>query len=272
MVLPTNPNTTDARLTCSASALRRHRVDTGPLPSRGAGRLRRAPRRVRPGVLAFTLLELTLALFLMAVLIGGLTMSLGNGLNAWERGKLQSSRAQEVRVAMDLLAGDLRNAVLSPDRPLTWFVGTDQSDLNGDHDELSCTTDSQPLELYLGVNPTSADATAPTSDLAEVQYRVELSDPSNGGLIRRRQNPPDEDQEAGGDEAVVSKWVTSLNLRYYDGEQFVDDWETSEENQQLPLSVEILCTFQPVDTDQPVVPLTYRTVVPILRATRSQQQ
>ncbi|NCO96135.1 MAG: hypothetical protein GW880_32930, partial [Armatimonadetes bacterium] len=96
----------------------------------------------------------------MAVLIGGVTMSLGNGLNAWERGKLQSSRAQEVRIAMDLLAGDLRNAVLSSDRPLTWFVGTDQSDPNGDQDELSFTTDSQPLELYLGVNPTSADATA----------------------------------------------------------------------------------------------------------------
>jgi len=202
----------------------------------------------------------------MAILVGGLSMSLGNALNAWDRGRAQAARAQEVRVALDVLARDLRNAFLDEQRPLTWFIGEDFANGDSDTDELYLTANSRPMALYLGADPSLEEPARAYSDLCEIQYRVELDDAEYRGLVRREQNPPDDDPEDGGVEEILSEWVTSLSLRYFDGEDFVDDWETSEEDQQLPRAVEIYCTFEPIEESQQALPVTYRTVVPLLRA------
>jgi hypothetical protein len=58
---------------------------------------------------------------------------------------------------------------------------------------------------------------------------------------------------------LISKAVTGLKLEYFDGADWLADWQTDEENLRLPHAVSIELTLRDVRGDEDV----YRTIVSI---------
>lgn len=65
-------------------------------------------------------------------------------------------------------------------------------------------------------------------DLAEVSYNLVADEQGRTVLFRREQVPVQAPFDEGGADAEVSDKVTSLSLRYYDGAEWQDTWDSTD--------------------------------------------
>jgi hypothetical protein len=82
-------------------------------------------------------------------------------------------------------------------------------------------------------------AAGPQSDVAQVSWRLEAQEDGALALVRWERTPPDseylreEGMEVSQDPAmvrtVVSRSVTGFNLRFFDGTEWLEEWDTSAE-------------------------------------------
>jgi general secretion pathway protein J len=184
----------------------------------------------------FTLLEVLLALTLLAVLMT-LVEGVYSGVSRSSRDAAQDTReVHEAAVFLDRLANEISAAYVSPPADPTlstsWFVLT--LDIDG-RASLAFTTRLSPEE------PSDALTGRP----AEVAYYVERDEDGVARLRRRSSWEVDTDPEEGGlpYDALPDLALTRLDIQCYDGEEWHDTWDSRERTQApyLPsaLSVEI---------------------------------
>lgn len=93
---------------------------------------------------------------------------------------------------------------------------------------------------HLPVNPMIT-----AGDLAEVGYALSFDDGETTGILSRRtQVPPEIPEDNGGVAYELSRRVRSLDLRYYDGEDWMDEWDSQDVSREhtfgkLPREIEI---------------------------------
>jgi len=181
---------------------------------------------------AFTLLELLVAMTLMVVAASCLYSALYTGFKA-RRSAISAVEPTALAInAIELLKQDIYG-VLSPSGVLAGaFVGIDSYGANG--------VDSDSLEFF--TTHIYADDDYPAGGLGKIELALEEDtdeDHENYRLVRRVTSnllPP---RTIEADDQVLCRNVTSLNLLYFDGDGWVDEWDSTADANSLPLAVQI---------------------------------
>ncbi len=196
-------------------------------------------RRPRHGQRGFTLMEIALAVGIVAVM-GSITWgSLSQSFDAYETVKDIDQRYHNVRVAMNRMSREISMAFITqPGRDFgqeqmwkTIFIGKSGSDFS----ELQFTSFAHEVMRE----------DAKESDQCEIGYTVERDeeDREKRNLVRRVDPRIDREPEKGGPVAVLAEGIKKLKFRYFDpkDDDWTDEWSTErpETLNRLPTIVEI---------------------------------
>ena len=199
----------------------------------------------------FTLLELIAASAIMAAIALTLYSAMRVGFRARDRVLAAVGPARAGEVAIDLVRRDLESALPPTGLISEAFIGGPGPDL----------PESSAVQFYtMGRPPVAMTTPAPRSDLgmrsAGTQgddptagycaQRVELTlrpPPSGGGLpvlVRRVWrnvlSPTEEEPE----EEILCRDVTAFHVRYFDGTQWLDDWDSTQFGDTVPMALEVM--------------------------------
>jgi type II secretion system protein J len=203
---------------------------------------------VRPNVASqekagFTLIEMVISGALMTIILASAYVCLSAGISSQKLIDSRSDAVQGARVALSLMAADLRSAV-----PLSKefeFIGMRRVLEGEDADNLDIATRNYvPRKAYEG-------------DWCEVSYFVE-KDPATKTLtlFRRRDATRDPEPLSGGTREEIARGLLGLRFEYYDGYDWYDEWGDPEGKKKtsafpepnvsgLPEAVRVTLTFDP---------------------------
>ncbi len=201
------------------------------------------------GAHGFTLLELMLALAIAAVLATSLYAAMQAAYTAKKSAESAVEPPRTAELAMEWLAADFQNALPPTGILAGAFVGSDAQDERGrDADDVVLyTTTESPY------NPDLANG-----DVKMVELLVTVPDNSTDHVLVRRvsRNLLSQVETTPTDE-VLCRGVGGFNVRYYDGTQWVDTWDSTQQGDVLPTAVEVTLELdRPTAANQP--PRTFR--------------
>jgi general secretion pathway protein J len=184
----------------------------------------------RPTARAFTLLEVLVTTALVAVLAGSLYASLSIAFRARRSALAATDPVRKAELAVELLGEDLRCAVVPSGVFAGPFLGQDGQDDRGH--------DSDSLVLY-----STTSSPEPAEGIGDIK-NVELGcEPSDDGktrvlvrLITTNLRPPRAVEPV---REVLCRGVFALNLRYFNGSEWADNWDSTTEDNTLPCAVEV---------------------------------
>ena len=169
---------------------------------------------------AFTLIELVVSGALMSVILVGGYLCLTAGTGSQRLVEARSDAAQSGRVALGMIAADLRSAVqLSKDYE---FIGMRRLIEEIDADNIDFATRNYvPKKLDEG-------------DWCETSYFVE-KDAQTGELVLFRRRDPTADPEplSGGNREELIRGVKGFHLEYYDGWDWYEEWGDPEDKERF---------------------------------------
>ncbi len=187
----------------------------------------------------FTLLEVLIAVAIMSVLALMLYSSLYIGVKARESSLEAISPYNEIYAAFEYIRKDL-SCVLSPGGTLAGdFIGTDQTGTGGQAaDILSMfTTSAKTADGGIG------------SNIIKVEYLLEAEEATDeyelindeAAVVLKRNTTANllAPVTAEATTQVTARNITGLNLRYYDGDEWLDAWDSSQNDNSLPRAVEV---------------------------------
>jgi len=194
---------------------------------------------VRKNKSGFTLLEMLLAMSMMSMLAGSLYASLHIAFRARDSAAAAIDPPRTAELALELLRQDIES-VLPPIGILAGeFIGTDAQDESGQ--------DADTLILH-----SSAHNVAPgerASEIRQVELAFEpLSEGEEPVLVRRITTnllAPEVPEPV---EEVLCRNVRALNLSYFDGYDWLDNWDSTTQGNALPVAVEV---FLEIDLAEP---------------------
>ena len=189
----------------------------------------------------FTLLELLVALAMTAVLAGSLYATLRVAFNARRAADEAVGTVRRLELTMELMRADIRSAVVPSGILAGEFLGIDAADAAGEaHSDI----------LLLHRTADGALATDGAGDIRRVEFMCEPAEDGEGLILLRRVttnllatrvvDPVDE---------VLCRGVGALELRYFDGVDWLDSWDSGVRDNALPLAVEV--TLQLIDEEDP---------------------
>jgi len=180
---------------------------------------------------AFTLLELLVAMTMTAVLAGSLYATLGMAFQARRVADEAVGDIRRLELTMELMRADIRSAVVPSGILAGEFIGIDESEEAGeglgDSLLLHCTADGGVLADGAG-------------DIRTVEFVCEADEDGEGMVLLRRMtsnllttkvlDPVEE---------VLCRGVDAFELRYFDGVDWLDNWDSGNQDNALPLAVEV---------------------------------
>jgi prepilin-type N-terminal cleavage/methylation domain-containing protein len=212
-----------------------------------------ATRSGKSALAGFTLLELIIALGITAMLAASLFASLHIAFKAKQSADRTVAPTQTADLAMEILRADLEAAQPPHGLLIKTFEGTDgQDDRGNPGDTLTfyCNADA-PLHV------------SGTGDIKQETLLIETPQGSNdhvlvrqtiGNLLAQVDQQPDEE--------VICRHVWSFNLRYYDGLQWQDSWDSTVNSNTLPAAVEVTLEIKPPDAPADAPPIYLRRIFP----------
>jgi hypothetical protein len=188
----------------------------------------------------------------VAILVGGITLSISTSLKVWERSKETADLNQEARAIIEVLSRDIRGAYLGIHRRGGYFLAGASGDQKATGPALEFTTESSAV-TRAALRPPELQATPteqtgpPATDFVAVRYELlEGRATSRPGLYRTtwvapsanwlQEQPPMSD--AVGVE-LISESVVGVRFRYYDDDKWVDSWATTPDKNRLPEAVAV---------------------------------
>jgi prepilin-type N-terminal cleavage/methylation domain-containing protein len=181
---------------------------------------------------AFTLLELMVAMVLMVVVASCLYTALYTGFRAYRSALSAVEPTLQAINAIELLKEDI-DGVLPPGSNLAGaFTGTDSAGTKG--------VDADSIEFY--TTHIYADDDQLVGGLGKIELLLETDPNSQDGsylLVRRLTTNLLAPKEAEAAEQVLCRRVVSMNLRYFDGSGWVNEWDSTADANSLPLAVEV---------------------------------
>lgn len=180
----------------------------------------------------FTLLEMLVALALVGVIAGALYGSLYIAYKAHERAHAAITPIRRAELAATLIRRDIES-VLPPTGILAAeFVGEDATDDSGrPADALvvhCCSHVPQEGEPASDIRKVELTCETLEEDIEETQAIIRRSTTS---LLATETPDPIED--------VLCRDVLAFNLRYFDGTEWLDAWDSTTQSNDLPLAVEV---------------------------------
>ena len=183
----------------------------------------------------FTLLEVLVAMALMSMLAATLYASLHVAFRARNSVERVGEQSRAGQLALDMVRRDL-SQTLPPKGILAGaFTGTDIQEDNG--------TDIDSVTFYAAGNTPPADT--PESDVCMVTIGLGEDDEGKRALTRNittnllASETPEPKTE------VLCRNVKGLNLRYFDGTDWQDAWDSTQYSDSAPLAIEVTLTLKP---------------------------
>lgn len=194
---------------------------------------------------AFTLLELLIALSLMALLMGSAYEVLRLARRAQDRAQEAVEIHQVARACLDRIRMDLEGLVQEAG-PFNTGLWAEDGPLNRDGVEYPgdyatfLTASNVPRIAARRLDPNDTEALT-DPDLLEIQYAVGSTADTGLGLVRsvkRRLNCTLAREEDLWRQEVLAEEVLGLNFRWFDGSEWQETWD-SESLEAFPEAVEI---------------------------------
>lgn len=187
---------------------------------------------------AFTLLELLIAMTMMSIIALSLYTSMSIGFKARESAESRVEKGRAGEIAVELIRGMLTSSLIPNGILAGEFEGEDERDEYG--------YDADTLVFY------TADYNPAEDELACDIEKVELGmsvreDTEERVIIRKITTNLLSPKTLYPEEEVLCGGVRSWNLRYYDGNDWVDEWDSSDNDNALPKAVEITIVFEDSD-------------------------
>lgn len=210
----------------------------------------------------FTLLELLLAVAMIATLGLALYASMSIGFRARRSAHAQVAAMREASIVMDIAQQDLQS-VLPPRGTLAGpFIGNPTNATTGIASEGS-------LDFYtLGrdaMSPADEEKEAPFSEgPRHVQLVLQAGAESGRGvLVRRVTRNLLATSTAEADEEVLARNVSAFDLRFFDGETWQTAWDSTQLADTLPVAVELTIELADRDGGADARPYRATQVVPL---------
>jgi type II secretory pathway component PulJ len=231
----------------------------------------------------FTLIEILVTTVITMMIIGSVYASFRTSLNAYQRTETRIIMLQRCRSALDRIAQDMSNLFYVEESDTEtagelMLMAQDFSDRETamDKDMISfvAIVDPNLEEYYVALEESESftvideeEENPLPSDLARIVYYVGPSpeDETVQSLMRiETANLDTEELESMLEElmgsspseelleelqsSVLVDYVAGLNVRYFDGEDWVDEWDMEEEGVGLPNAIEITLTITDANT------------------------
>ena len=215
----------------------------------------------------FTLLELAIAMTFVALLAGGIAISISTCLNVWRRSMEIADLNQEARAVIETISRDLRGAHLGLYRDAGFFIASQASVSESPFDRIALTTEgsgvSRAALLPDELRAAPQEERPPISDFVGVAYHwAEGERGAPAGLYRTTWVVPLASQWQGitpVDSELLSSSLTRLDLRYFDGEEWLTDYDSRAEWNRLPAAVYLQFGL----LDQRQKEHDFQTIIPI---------
>ena len=191
----------------------------------------------------FTLLELILAVMVTAVVSAALFTSLSGAFRARRQVEDHLSGRETARSVLATVRSDLEAVPPAGGRIGGVLIGENASGMmDSEADALT----------YITANPNLKSA-QDLADLRGIELRLlkSESDPDHYVLARLVTGnllatvTPEPSLQ------VLARRVVSLNFRYYDGGDWVDEWDSTERDNALPLAIEVSLVVAPTLSREP---------------------
>ncbi len=187
----------------------------------------------------FTLLELLVAIGIVAVLLSILYSTFNAVVRSTEQVEDVAEVSLMARISLSLMTRDLRSAYWRPPQPgipsgFSLFVGTDEERDGRPSDSLSFTALSHARVIDGNQDPA----------LSHLDYALAaVPDQSTWVLLHREETNLLSLSGVTLEEFELAEKIHGLNLRYFDGEIWSNEWDAVERNA-LPKAVEIRIIFR----------------------------
>ena len=170
----------------------------------------------------FTLIEMIVALAATGLILGAAYTTLFSGLDSYRYSAYRGETFSILQRALDRIFDDLSSAHLSASGGR--FVIENDSIETEEYGEIPLDR----LRFQSLVSKISWDD-RPQEDLAEIEYFVD-NDPETPPrwLVRRIQSPVDSDLSSGGVIHLAGPRVLGIDIRAFDGAQWVEEWDSSD--------------------------------------------
>jgi type II secretion system protein J len=188
----------------------------------------------------FTMIEMIVALAMVAIVAASLTSSLWASYHTAKQAEAAVAPTDQASIALEYLCDDLQNS-LTPNttnaQPLVGnFEAIQSQDTRGhEADNVQFFTTAE--------SPQHEDA---NGEIKFVQYLVEQpTGSSDFALVRqvtRNLLPPSVQPQP--DEEILCRNVNSLTLQYYDGSNWNTTWDSTAENNELPAAVQVVLELE----------------------------
>ncbi|MEK7996539.1 MAG: type II secretion system protein GspJ [Planctomycetota bacterium] len=206
---------------------------------------------------AFTLLELLVAMTLMVVTAACLYTALYTGFRAKRSASLAVEPTALAINAIELMKQDIYGVLPVGGTLAGAFLGTDGRGLDG--------VDMDSLEFY--TTHIYADDDQVVGGLGKIELALEEDTDKDTGsdrdgyrLMRKITTNLLSPKAVDAEEQVLCRNVRSLNLRYYDGDGWLDEWDSTADANSLPLAMEIDIQVLHNGTNGTEVPKTRRLI------------
>jgi len=184
----------------------------------------------------FTLMELLVAMTLMVVVGSCLYTALHTGFRAYRSALLAAEPTSQAMNAIELIKQDLQG-ILPPESNglAVSFIGEDSTGLKG--------VDADSVEFY--TTHVYADDESLSGGLGKVELLLEEDKDAyhdnytSYQLVRQVTMNLLAPKEVNPEEQVLCRNVLSLNLRYFDGDDWLDEWDSTDDANSLPQAVEV---------------------------------
>jgi len=198
-------------------------------------------RKTRSARSAFTLLELVLAMLIVATLIPVLYAALHSAFNAKTKAEAAVEPARTAELSMDIIRQDLGDALAPTGQLANTFEGTQGKDDRGrEADDLQfCSTADSPQHAAANGEVKFIELTvmtAPNGDhlLVRKVIRNLLSPQESATQAVPPGNP---------DVEVICRGVGGLSFRYFDGSNWDTTWDYTTLDYTAPAAVEVTLTL-----------------------------
>jgi len=202
---------------------------------------------------SFTLIEVLVAAFAMAILVAALVVPVQTAMRERERANETAAAAFRMNRVLDRVRDDLDGLLIPGSDLAGQFVGIKNDTQDGRRDTFTFATSAVGSRAGL----------ASTGGCVRVTYELTESGTSYDWTRTETLNPLSDDEDASVESVMLAK-VWTLELSFYDGTSWQESWDSST-NSGLPQAVEVAFTLAPEDQEQDTTALpTYRLLVPVL--------